>query len=142
MTLLTLTRDGDVEIDHEGRSVTVSREAFFAVLAASPVDHRWAARLFDHYRHTCAVCGDLCCYDDRHAKALHSMAGGELCYRVREVLKWQPEWSRTSHARHNGYTRRQDFERAMRTTNDGAALLEQLWKDAEARYVRPTGGAR
>lgn len=120
----------------------MSREAFFAVLATSNDDRRWAARLFDHYRHLCNVCGDLRCYDDRHVKALRSMAGSELCDRVREVLKWQPEWSRTSHARHNGYTRRQDFERAMRSTDDGAALLEQCWKDTEARYVRPTGGAR
>ena len=30
----------------------------------------------------------------------------------------------------------------MRTTTDGATLLEQCWKDTEARYVRPTGGAR
>lgn len=142
MTLLTLTPAGDIEIDHEGRPVTVSREAFFAVLAASQADHRWAARLFDHYRYLCFVCGDLRCYDDRHVTALHGMQGGELRDRVREVLKWQPEWSRTSHARHNGYTRRTDFERAMRTTNDGATLLEQCWKDAEARYARPTGGAR
>ena len=142
MTLITLTRDGRVEVDHDGRPVKVSREAFAAVLATSKDDRRLAGRLFDHYRHLCAVCSDLRCYDDRHVKALHTMQEGELHDRVREVLKWQPEWSRTSHARHNGYTRRTDFERAMRTTNDGAALLEQLWKDAEARYVRPTGDAR
>lgn len=142
MTILTLTDRGDVEIDHEGRSVTVSREAFFAVLATSDGDRRWAARLFDHYRHLCAVCGDLRCYDDRHVKALHSMRGGELRDRVREVLKWQPEWSRTSHARHNGYTSRTQFERAMRTTNDGASLLDQCWKDTEATWALPTGGAR
>lgn len=142
MTILTLTSDGDVVVDHEGRSVTVSREAFSAVIATSQADRRWAARLFDHYRHLCAVCGDLRCYDDRHLKSLRSVRGSELCDRVREVLKWQPEWSRTNHARHNGYMRRTDFERAMRTTNDGATLLEQLWKDTEARYVRPTGGLR
>lgn len=142
MTLLTLTRHGDIEIDHVGRPVTVSREAFSAVIATSKDDRRWAARLFAHYRNLCNVCGDLRCYDDRHVKALHGMQGGELRDRVREVLKWQPEWPRTSHARHNGYTRRTDFERAMRSTNDGATLLEQLWKDTEARYVRPTGDAR
>lgn len=142
MTILTLTRDGDVEIDHEGRSVTVSREAFSAVIATSQSDRRWAARLYDHYRHLCAVCGDLRCYDDRHVNALQRMRGGELRDRVREALKWQPEWSRGSHARHNGYTRRTDFERAMRSTNDGATLLEQCWKDTEARYVRPDGFTR
>lgn len=142
MTILTLTDRGDIEIDHEGHPVTVSQEAFSAVLATSQADHRWAARLFDHYRHLCFVCGDLRCYDDRHVRTLRSVRGSELCDRVREVLKWQPEWSRAGHALHNGYTRRTDFERAMRTTNDGATLLEQCWKDTEARYVRPTGGAR
>ena len=142
MTLLILTRHGDIEIDHEGRSVTVPQEAFSAVIATSQSDRRWAARLFAHYRNLCAVCGDLRCYDDRHVKALHGVRGGELCDRVREVLKWQPEWSRTSHARHNGYTRRTDFERAMRSTNDGATLLEQCWKDNEARWALPTGGPR
>lgn len=142
MTLLTLTDRGDVEIDHVGRPVTVSQEAFSAVIATSKDDRRWAARLFAHYRNLCNVCGDLRCYDDRHVQALHGLRGSELCDRVREVLKWQPEWSRTIHARHNGYTRRTDFERAMRTTNAGALLLEQCWKDTEARWALPTGGAR
>lgn len=138
--LIELDRHGNLEVDVDGKSVTLSRDQLMVGLAIAN-DHaakRLAAHLLGHYRHACQICRELGCAIPAHVRSLTKVTGAELRTRVDEALEWRPEMTRKAMAYHNGYTLRNQFEDAMRSTGSGERLLARVWKDTEARWVPPT----
>lgn len=136
---IELDRHGNLEVDVDGKSVTLSRAQFAAGLAIANdrAAKRLAGHLLDHYRHACPICRDLGCAIPAHVRSLTKVTGAALRTRVDEALEWRPEMTRKAMAHHNGYALRREFEDVMRSTSAGTRLLARVWKDTEARWALP-----